>query len=86
VSATNRGAIRAERDYYRTPNWAAHACVDALGYTVDAKTTFMDPCAGDGVFGDAVLALSPESFLVEIDILFAWQQATCLQFDESCGN
>lgn len=68
MSATNRGAIRAERDYYRTPNWAAHACVDALGYTVDAKTTFMDPCAGDGVFGDAVLALSPESFLVEIDI------------------
>lgn len=70
MSAANRGAIRADRDYYRTPDWAAKACVGTLrrdGW-LGRETTFMDPCAGDGVFGDAILAYDSQIFLMEIDI------------------
>ena len=68
MSAANRGAIRAERDYYRTPDWAAEACIRALAPHVGFGTHVLDPCAGDGVFGDALLATGAGVRLSEIDI------------------
>lgn len=67
MSAANRGAIRSERDYYRTPDSVADLCVRRM-FGPFRPMTVLDPCAGDGVFGDAVLRAYPNATLKEIDI------------------
>jgi hypothetical protein len=51
VSATNRGAERAERDHYPTPEW----CVDAIMAELDTERPGIkwgEPCRGGGVIYD----------------------------------
>lgn len=52
MSATNRGAVRSEHDFYRTPAW----CVDALfsAWRPLSRELFcLEPCAGDGCLAEA---------------------------------
>jgi hypothetical protein len=44
MSATNRGAIRNERDFYATPEWAFAPIVPMLPHDVN----FWEPACGDG--------------------------------------
>lgn len=46
MSATNRGAVRVEHDFYATPAW----CVEAIAGHIDwdQVPTACEPCVGDG--------------------------------------
>jgi len=44
MSSTNRGAVRAPHDFYRTPKW----CVDSVYKYLDLPKPTLDPCCGDG--------------------------------------
>lgn len=46
MSATNRGAVRADHDFYATPEWCTKLIVDRINW---AKVeTACEPCRGDG--------------------------------------
>ena len=47
MSATNRGAVRRESDFYKTPYDAVEKVLDALGGFYGNE--FLECCAGDGV-------------------------------------
>ena len=47
MSATNRGAIRRESDFYRTPPEAINAFLDV--FELSPFPGILEPCAGDGV-------------------------------------
>lgn len=49
MSSTNRGAIRPDGDFYRTPEWCVKKILPAL-----PKGSVLDPCAGDGAILRAV--------------------------------
>ena len=46
MSATNRGAIRRESDFYRTPSETINAFLDALDFM--PFRYIIEPCAGNG--------------------------------------
>ena len=46
MSATNRGAVRRERDYYPTPEWCTEAIVRRLRWP--GCPAILEPCRGDG--------------------------------------
>ena len=50
VSATNRGAVRSEGDFYRTPRW----CVDKLLKEEAVSGYVLDPGCGDGAISLAL--------------------------------
>ena len=81
MSATNRGGVRREGDFYATPPWAVsaivHRLVDRAGL-VTASPTIVDPFAGEGdllqaardtltVCGPAALGVEPRFAGVELD-------------------
>ena len=53
MSATGRGAERAERDYYPTPAWCVHRLLDRLDLT-RRGSRWLEPCVGDGAIVRAV--------------------------------
>lgn len=50
MSATGRGAERAERDFYPTPAWCVHRLLDAIVSRLDLNSDplWFEPCVGDG--------------------------------------
>ena len=48
MSATNRGQIRKELDYYSTPDWAVESIVHVLSEEIEGARLIIDPCAGEG--------------------------------------
>jgi hypothetical protein len=52
MSATNRGAVRVENDFYATPSW----CVKRVLEEIDLPSTgkWLEPCAGEGAIIKAV--------------------------------
>lgn len=55
MSATNRGVVRIENDFYETPEWCVHRLLE------NTKASFikhikvvLDPCYGDGAITDAL--------------------------------
>jgi hypothetical protein len=46
MSATNRGSIRNESDYYKTPEWCIDLFLKEFGEPIGSE--IFEPCAGDG--------------------------------------
>jgi len=53
VSATNRGAVRNEHDFYPTPAWCVHRLLEAVPLPAGR---WLEPCVGDGAIVRAVNA------------------------------
>lgn len=53
MSATNRGAVRRESDYYPTPAWCTRRFFEAIGPFWSSVTHWVEPCAGDGAIVEA---------------------------------
>ena len=51
MSATNRGAVRRERDYYPTPSECTWALMKEI--IIPIGSVLCEPCAGDGAIPDA---------------------------------
>ena len=51
MSATNRGAKRAEADFYPTPAWCVHRLLEAVSFP---GGQWLEPAAGDGAIIKAV--------------------------------
>ena len=45
MSATNRGAVRNEHDFYPTPAWCVHRLLEAVPLPAGR---WLEPCVGDG--------------------------------------
>jgi len=48
LSATNRGAVRARGDYYRTPDWVIDHAIEILSQRFGASPFVLDAGCGDG--------------------------------------
>ena len=68
MSATNRGAIRRESDFYRTPPEAINTFLDAFEFM--PFRYIIEPCAGDGAIVRelAKRTRKPKSFITAIEI------------------
>lgn len=55
MSATNRGAVRSEGDFYRTPAWCVAALWECWRPSLPAGRC-LEPCAGDGALAIAAAA------------------------------
>lgn len=52
MSATNRGAIRNENDFYPTPTYSVSSLLNLIKW--DKVTSFLEPCRGDGAIYNLV--------------------------------
>lgn len=52
MSATGRGAIRVENDFYATPKWCTEAIFKHVDW--DKVRSTMEPCRGDGAIYDLI--------------------------------
>ncbi len=46
ISATNRGSVRRENDFYETPEWVTQSLIDKTRWSKDIK--LLEPCVGTG--------------------------------------
>lgn len=65
MSATNRGAIRREADYYPTPAWCTRALLRAVPGVFD-RGDVVDPFAGDGAILRVVREAGATPWAVEL--------------------
>lgn len=56
MSATGRGAVRRDADWYPTPPWCTHRLLDAVRLP---SGDWLEPSAGDGAIMQAVNAVRP---------------------------
>ena len=66
MSATNRGAIRRESDFYRTPVGTINAFLDAFEFKTFGH--ILEPCAGDGAIIRAIRARDDENYITAVEI------------------
>lgn len=66
MSATNRGAVRADADYYPTPAWCARRILEALAFP--PARLYLEPCAGDGALVRALKAYDPTCGVVACEL------------------
>jgi hypothetical protein len=52
MSATNRGALRNNNDFYPTPDYTINSLFNFIDF--DKVTSFLEPCKGDGAIYDKV--------------------------------
>lgn len=64
MSATGRGAVRVENDYYATPAWAVDAVLPHLPLY---GATVLDPCCGDGAILRQIATRNVPAHGIEID-------------------
>jgi len=68
MSATNRGAIRRESDFYRTPEWVVDSIIQTLGAPYFSGAYVLEPCAGDGVIVEKIRSCSHSAQITAIEI------------------
>lgn len=68
MSATNRGAIRRESDFYRTPEWVVDSLIQTLGAPYFSGAYVLEPCAGDGVIVEKIRSCSHSAQITAIEI------------------
>lgn len=68
MSATNRGQERNPKDYYKTPRECVQGLLAETLYIPWTKASILDPCAGDGVFGNVIGFYYPEATLTAVEI------------------
>lgn len=66
MSATNRGAIRRESDFYKTPTETIDAFLDHFCFLINED--ILEPCAGDGAIIKAIRARTPAQYITAIEI------------------
>jgi hypothetical protein len=66
MSATNRGAKRAQRDAYPTPTWCTEAIVRQIVW--GPEPWVFEPCAGDGSISEVLRSMHLSEQLSENDI------------------
>lgn len=64
MSATNRGSVRNERDFYSTPEYTIKSILDEID--MDKVNSFCEPCYGTGAIWD--LINSPQKHWFEIEM------------------
>ena len=52
MSATNRGAVRRENDFYETPEYTINSLLSVL--KMDSVNSFLEPCKGGGAIYDKI--------------------------------
>ena len=52
MSATNRGSVRSEQDYYPTPKWCTEELLPLIHW--DQINSFYEPCLGNGAIYDLI--------------------------------
>jgi len=66
MSVTNRGAIRRESDFYKTPTETIDAFLDHFCFLINED--ILEPCAGDGAIIKAIRARTPAQYITAIEI------------------
>lgn len=64
MSATGRGAIRVENDFYATPEWCTRSLFDHVNW--DKVKSAFEPCKGDGAIFGPLLEYVVSAFWTEI--------------------
>lgn len=65
MSATGRGAVRVEEDFYATPDWCVRAIAKPLLEKLGSlATTILDPCAGEGAILRSLMGLGAKPGLM----------------------
>lgn len=52
MSATNRGSVKINQEFYPTPDYTRDSLYELINW--DKVNSFLEPCKGDGVLYDAV--------------------------------
>ena len=65
MSATGRGAVRNESDFYPTPLWCAELILRRI--RMPSGSRWLEPCSGDGVLVSAIRATDPLARISTMD-------------------
>lgn len=68
MSSKGRGAPVTEAEFYPTPAWCTRRILGALSTVTHRRSTWLEPCAGDGAITRIISELSPDSIIDGGDI------------------